>query len=257
MNNIHKLCTILGAAALIVNGCGNGDTGTADAGTGGTSGTTSGEDGGTNTTGTADSGGTGSTTGVDTSTHLFPLTVGNSWTFNIIKAGTVAGEKTQTVIGTTHSDAAGGQVFVLESAKPNDKSTVSHQARIGADTVRFQEEYFSGAVNKGKETYSPHKLRIFDDKIIVGQEREDSYSEQTFTASGQLKSEAAKNEVWVIAAIETITVAAGTFENAVKIERTSNVAASSKTYWFVPGVGKVKEISLGQTEELTSYHLAQ
>ena len=46
-----------------------------------------------------------------------------------------------------------------------------------------------------------------------------------------------------------VTVPAGTFDAVVLIKST---ATGSKTYWYVPGVGKVKETG-GQTEELVSF----
>ena len=51
-----------------------------------------------------------------------------------------------------------------------------------------------------------------------------------------------------------VTVPAGTF-TAVYIQKVSATGGSAKTYWYVPGVGKVKELG-GQLEELVSYSLA-
>jgi len=51
---------------------------------------------------------------------------------------------------------------------------------------------------------------------------------------------------------QTVTVPAGTFDNAIVLARTSD--GSEKFYWFVAGVGKVKEEG-GQTEELVSYQV--
>jgi hypothetical protein len=50
-----------------------------------------------------------------------------------------------------------------------------------------------------------------------------------------------------------VTVPAGTF-TAVYLQKVSATGGSAKTYWYVPGVGKVKE-SGGQLEELVSYSL--
>jgi hypothetical protein len=48
-----------------------------------------------------------------------------------------------------------------------------------------------------------------------------------------------------------VTVPAGTFHALILQKAGSSVA---KTYWFVRGVGKVKETG-GQTEELVEYHV--
>ena len=55
----------------------------------------------------------------------------------------------------------------------------------------------------------------------------------------------------VIALAESITVPAGTFEAVVFQKIGSD---TPKRYWYVAGVGKVKETG-GQTEELTEYEL--
>jgi hypothetical protein len=56
----------------------------------------------------------------------------------------------------------------------------------------------------------------------------------------------------VVAVEEMVTVPAGTF-SAVVIEKVGGT--STKRYWFARGVGKVKEQSGTQVEELTEYKL--
>jgi hypothetical protein len=55
--------------------------------------------------------------------------------------------------------------------------------------------------------------------------------------------------------MESVTVPAGTFE-ALVLRKVSGASdgANEKHYWYVPGVGKVKETG-SQTEELTEFHL--
>jgi hypothetical protein len=51
-------------------------------------------------------------------------------------------------------------------------------------------------------------------------------------------------------------VPAGTF-NALKVTRTDTADGSTKTQWFVRGVGKVRELTAnGHKEELTAYTIA-
>jgi hypothetical protein len=58
-------------------------------------------------------------------------------------------------------------------------------------------------------------------------------------------------DVWNVDGVnQTVTVPAGTFTNAIVLIKSGG--SSQKTYWYVPGVGKVKETG-GQTEELTAY----
>jgi hypothetical protein len=52
---------------------------------------------------------------------------------------------------------------------------------------------------------------------------------------------------------ETVTVPAGTFNNALKVQRERpDKEDSARTYWLVPGIGKVKEDG-ERLEELVSY----
>ena len=61
---------------------------------------------------------------------------------------------------------------------------------------------------------------------------------------------ASVTDYWSVDAAKVpVTVPAGSFEAVVLIKST---ATGSKTYWYVPGVGKVKETG-GQTEELVSF----
>jgi hypothetical protein len=62
-----------------------------------------------------------------------------------------------------------------------------------------------------------------------------------------------KDETWIVEGVdEAVTVPAGTF-NALRVRKTTSGAAD-KTYWFVKGVGKVKEQG-EQLEDLTAYSI--
>ena len=64
-----------------------------------------------------------------------------------------------------------------------------------------------------------------------------------------------KSDQWTVEALdESVTVPAGTF-TALRVYRVGEEdGQASKRYWFVKGVGKVKEVGK-QTEELMSYEL--
>ena len=68
----------------------------------------------------------------------------------------------------------------------------------------------------------------------------------------QYDAEHAERDPWTVDAVsQMVTVPAGTFR---AIVLTKAGGSSLKTYWYVPGVGKVKETG-GQTEELVSYEV--
>ncbi len=185
---------------------------------------------------------------------LFPLTVGNSWTYNITVDSNLAGQKTQTVLRTDMHPDAEGEVFVLESLKPSGSRTVSYQQKRGGDTVRYVEEIHKASGGPpSSEVYTPYKLRVWNDALVVGEQRVESYSENSKDPDGIITGEFAKTEEWVVGAIESVTVPAGTFDDAVRIHRTTVTTATEKTYWFAPGVGKIREVGKGQTEELESF----
>ncbi len=244
------------AALICLAGCGDNDTVDFDAGSGGTG--TTGSDTGTgdDTGDTGDTTTTGTDTGSDTGTDpldLFPLAIGNTWSYDIKEGTTSIGEKTQTVLELTTHASFDGQAFRLETVKPSTNRTISYQRKDGADTIRFREDHYKGSELKTSETYTPFKLRVSNDMLTVGVERSASFIEQNFDGDGKLTNEIPKDEEWKVMAIESITVPAGTFDNAVRVQRTRTITNLVKTYWFVPGVGKIKEIAANQTEELTGY----
>jgi hypothetical protein len=74
---------------------------------------------------------------------------------------------------------------------------------------------------------------------------------ETFTETSGTTSKS-KTEQWrVVSAAESITVIAGSY-SALHVERTSSGGAV-QDYWYVRGVGKVKETGGAQIEELMSF----
>jgi hypothetical protein len=72
--------------------------------------------------------------------------------------------------------------------------------------------------------------------------------------AGAAPATAVSTDTWrVVAVDEMVNVPAGTF-SAVLIEKVGGT--STKRYWFARGVGKVKERSGAQLEELVNYTLA-
>ena len=67
-----------------------------------------------------------------------------------------------------------------------------------------------------------------------------------------------KTFVWRVTGVNvSVTVPAGMFDNAIKIERDRpDKLGKLRTYWLVPGVGKVREEG-ERTEELLRYEVKQ
>ncbi len=189
---------------------------------------------------------------------LFPLKTGNSWSFRTTK-GSEVGNKTQTVGALEMVGGAGPKsstmAFKMLTTKDDgmDK-TESWQAEVDGKIVRYRERAYaaSNGALEIEEYWEPYKLRIDGTQLAVGTTYTEQYRE-TKILTGETPATANSSDVWKVVAVdEKVTVPAGTF-TAVVIEKVGGT--SSKRYWFARGVGKVKEQSGAQLEELTSYKL--
>jgi hypothetical protein len=193
-----------------------------------------------------------------------PWAVGNKWTYQVTKAGVVS-LKTTTI---GEAEPVGGEgihadvmAFHVTTAKGTDLNdhTESWQAPSEdepARIVRFREQSFdvtSGALEL-EESWDPHKLHIDGTAAhtVTGATWLESYAE-TKLAVGLSPSTHDVRERWtVLDDDETVEVPAGTFQHVIHLQKVGG--SSTKEYWYVRGVGKVKETG-SQTEELTEYEL--
>jgi hypothetical protein len=220
------------------------------AGTGGAAGS-----GGAPSAGSAgtDSGGSGG----DTSQAWLPWKTGFKWTYRVI-TDTGTTEKTTTVQGLERVGAgphAAKQAFKVVTTKSDGRDkTVSWQAVSGDKVLRFREQSYSASTGElTLDTYwDPYKLHV--DGTAEHTRAEASWYEEyqeTDEAPGAAPVTTTKKDRWLVEAVEQrVTVPAGTFEHVLVL--TKAAASSQKTYYYVRGVGKIKETG-GQTEELVSY----
>lgn len=194
----------------------------------------------------------------DSDGSLFPLETGNSWTFRTTK-GTATGSKTQTVgeLQKVGGDGpmSGVMAYLMTTTKDDgmDK-TESWQAELEGKIVRYRERSYSASDGQVEleEYWDPYKLRIDGTQLTAGTTYTEEYNE-TKVMAGAAPVTAVSSDAWrVVAVDEMVTVPAGTF-NTVLIEKVGGT--STKRYWFARGVGKVKEQSGAQLEELMSYKL--
>lgn len=189
--------------------------------------------------------------------RMLPMAVGDSWTYAVTPTGMPSVQKTSTVqafedVGGTK---AGVMAFRVRTEKV-DGATVSWQADTGTSVVRHREQVFDLAgVMTSEQYYTPSKLRVDDVHLTTGATWVDTYTEETRNVASGVVTPIAKTETWTVEAdAEAVTVPAGTFV-CVRLRRTGAAGAADKRYWFSPGVGKVKEVGAGSTEELVSYTL--
>jgi DNA polymerase I-like protein with 3'-5' exonuclease and polymerase domains len=149
---------------------------------------------------------------------------------------------------------AGITAYRVRTAKL-DGATVSWQEDRCTSITRHREQTFDLNNIRNVDTiYTPDKIRIDETPAhtAMGASWQVSFTEVT-TDAANMTTTVAKTETWTVEAVaESVTVPAGTF-TALRLRKTTSGAAD-KMYWFVQGVGKVKETG-DQTEELVSYTL--
>lgn len=196
---------------------------------------------------------------------LFPLQEGNSWTYKVTTPDEIT-MKTQVVqaqepVGGTGPHAATMAFKLVTLKKSGQDETHSWQLNVGTRVVRYRELSFSaaGGLVELDEHWDPPKLRVDESaERVVGNATWLEMYRETKTPTGATSTTAEQRDSWKVVGVQSITVPAKTFDGALVVQKVSATTGNIKTYWFVPGVGKVKETgSDSQTEELASWQLAQ
>lgn len=190
-----------------------------------------------------------------TTGRYLELVPGATWRYLVTDANGVI-EKTQTVgpLEDVGGSKAGIMAFRMTTTKMGGQ-VVSWQEDTGA-TVRRHKELDMAGGSQTTELYQPYRTRLDEGPthLTGGAAWSESY-EEIVTDAAQMTTTTPKTEQWRVDVVEDeVVVPAGTF-CALRVSRTSMTpggAGSDKTFWFARGVGKVKEIGLGQTEELIS-----
>jgi hypothetical protein len=192
---------------------------------------------------------------------LLPWAVGNTWTYRVTEDGAVS-DKTTTVMEKTTvggdgplKDTEAYFVVTKKGADQKDK-TESYQAPdpMEPDRVLRYRELSYGAMTgllQLEEYWVPPRIHA-DGSQLSKQSWVDAYTEFKLPAGEQPSPGAETHDLWVVLSTdEAIDTPSGHFAHAVHLQKTGG---SVKEYWYVRGVGKVRETG-GQTEELVSYHL--
>ena len=192
---------------------------------------------------------------------MLPWKTGNTWTYVVNDEG-VASMKA-TTIGSMEPVGGTGpnkdvQAFKVVTAKGAMDQTISWQVPMGESVIRYREQSFSASTGQLEleEHWDPYKLHIDGtaEHLVGGTTWLLIYQETKLPIGGTPEMHEAHDRWTILSACASVTVPAGTF-TAVHLQKVSASGGSAKTYWYVPGVGKVKE-SGGQLEELISYSLA-
>jgi hypothetical protein len=201
----------------------------------------------------------GEATPLATSGPLLPWKQGNSWTYQVTGDGETSTKVT--TIGALEAIGGSGpnaakMAYKVTTKKGADDETISWQVEEGERVVRYREQSFhagSGELEED-EHWEPAKLHVdmTAAHTVAGASWLEEYSE-TKSQPGEQDETSTERDPWTVDAVDQIvTVPAGTFR---AIVFTKAGGSNLKTYWYVPGVGKVKETG-GQTELLVSYQVA-
>jgi hypothetical protein len=195
---------------------------------------------------------------IQTSGPYQPLTVGSTWTFHVDDQGVVydkdSSVEAQEDIG---GIAAGIMGFrVRETIKSAIQLTWYEVT--ATDVRRHHDQLSTGGQLSSDEWYDPYLLRVdtSPDHMQANATWTMSYMD-TKTTSSKPMATTTKTQNWHVDGVGTIvSVPAGTFA-ALQVTFTDKADGSTKTQWFVQGVGKVKEqTSAGHIEQLTAYTIA-
>lgn len=193
---------------------------------------------------------------------LWPLTKDSTWTYDITdyERGGIKYDKVVTVKGPSEVPGTNGtQAIQVESvqALPTGAYTeLSWQQETNGLVTRLREEDRRGSELLRVTVWSPATLK----SLSALQNVDWSYTQGAVTekiafGDGTVTEEPEKPYRWRVTAVnESVTVPAGTFPNALRVERDrSDKTVNPRIYWLVPGVGKVKEDGDEKLEELRSY----
>src|SRR6478752_4723920 len=187
-----------------------------------------------------------------------PLTVGSTWTYHVDDQGTVYDKQSAVEAFEDMGGMAAGTMGyrVRETIKASIQLTWYEQTTTD---VRRHHDQLSDTSGRqlSDEWYSPYLLRVDEstDHLQQGANWTINY-EKTKTTSSKPTATTNQAETWTVEGVDMVTaVPAGTF-NALKVTRTDTADGSTKTQWFVRGVGKIREqTGQGHVEELTAYNV--
>lgn len=188
----------------------------------------------------------------------WPLTAGSRWTYQIDDPVRGRSVKHVEVIGAEAVPGSGEGAVRVRDVEEGTPPTEESSWQVEADGLvsRLREEDRRNGVLVRTTTFAPGGPKALSRAFPAGWTRRIEVTEITDVPGAARKAVPKVYEWRVVAERETVRTPAGTFE-ALRVERARvdphNNPEPVKTYWFTPGVGKVREESAERTEELTAY----
>jgi hypothetical protein len=190
---------------------------------------------------------------------LWPLTVGTVWSYKITDDKKGVFTKRVEVMGKKTVDVPGVGSIEATHVRSEQPSRVEHSYQLDSNGVVMrvlEEDFVEGALEKAT-WWKPSTVKSLSARREASWEYKVQVSETQKKADGTQKTQQ-ETYTWIVLGEESVTVPAGTF-TALKVrrERTfEDTEAKVRTYWLVPGIGKVREDG-ERLEELTGADIKQ
>lgn len=189
----------------------------------------------------------------EASTSLYPLSVGSSWTYRITDDVEVFEKELEVMERGPVPDGSGLTGVRVHSTQPHLTEDSWMVERDGLVFRVWEEDFRDGTLLR-TTTWSPAIVKSVTAIPEEGWAESFTSTETVEFPAGDVQEDE-KTYVWRVAGVESVTVPAGTFPEALKIERVRpDKPEKLRTYWLVEGVGKVKETG-ERLEELLRYDI--
>jgi len=186
------------------------------------------------------------------SQSLWPMTQGSTWTYKItdLQRSPAPFEKQVRVEGPAIVPGTDREAVLFVSEQPH-LTERSWQLEEDGLAKRIREEDLKAGMVVRTTTWSPLTIKALTAAREAGWENRLTVVE-TVEENGT-SDEKTKDFVWRVLAVDVDVVVGGTTLKAVKVQRDrEDSTGKERLYWYVPGVGKVREEG-ERTEELTTY----
>ncbi|ATB27273.1 hypothetical protein [Melittangium boletus] len=191
----------------------------------------------------------------ETSASLWPLTRGSTWTYRITDPFKGVFEKRVEILGEETIPETTMTGIAVRSVQPT-KEEMSWQVERNGTVLRLREEDRKQGKLEQVTTWSPATIKSLSKEQPQGWSYTSDIRELTRTPADNSTEDKDKSYIWSVTAVnQTVTTPAGTFTNALRVERKrgdKNKPEDDRVYWLVPGIGKVKEDG-ERLEELVAY----
>jgi hypothetical protein len=186
-------------------------------------------------------------------TSLAPLSAGSRWLYKVTDPVKGSFDKFVEVVGPEAAPGSGASAVRVRDVEPTQEEWGWLAESNGLVVRLYEEDRRSGVVTRAT-TFDPGALKWLSAPQAVGWTQHYAFTEEERPTGGVPRTIAKTYEWKVTGARVPVTVPAGTFECLeVTRQRIDQPDEPVRTYWFAPGVGKVRESSRERVEELAQY----